>query len=446
MNLCGKIRPSPRERGAITPVLALTLAMGLGFLALTVDVGQLFVVKNELQNIADAAALAGAKKLIQAKDPANPGLAAVYCEEALAAAQAVAQKNRSLGQNVTISPEDVIMGQWDLRQGVFTRTGCSTNPMEVTAIQVTVRRDGNINPQVTSIFGHLLGGSRQLPSSATAVAYLGLAGTSSLSLPFAVPPAYAAGQGPYAQPPRWWDFLSPTPALANAQVQEYTWRDLGGSTLDTSRATFIMPLESERTSLSKLQQYIKGPNQGGTKYPQVKVGQKVYPISEYRWPSNVYDNFNYLRNRFNAEKGQNGKWRVTAAVYATSNPLAELPVPDSWLRLAGAFRLGPREARACASYTVPAVYVQGFITLDIKQVLCDYNDDGTWDSTCKNYSYGDSRSCDKKCRVVLEVPLNQNFVSVDRTATPMPRDRSYRDMNPSAPQVGTFASVPFLVK
>ena len=57
--------------------------MGLAFLALSVDLGQLFVAKNELQNIADAAALAGAKKLIQAKDPNNPGSAAVYCTDAV---------------------------------------------------------------------------------------------------------------------------------------------------------------------------------------------------------------------------------------------------------------------------------------------------------------------------------------------------------------------------
>jgi Flp pilus assembly protein TadG len=61
-------RGSPKEQGAITPILAACLAVGLGLLAMTVDLGQLFVAKNELQNIADAAALAGARKLIQAKD------------------------------------------------------------------------------------------------------------------------------------------------------------------------------------------------------------------------------------------------------------------------------------------------------------------------------------------------------------------------------------------
>jgi hypothetical protein len=160
----------------------------------------------------------------------------------------------------------------------------------------------------------------------------------------------------------------------------------------------------------------------------------------------VYDNFTYLKNRFNASKGANGKWRVTAAVYSTSNPLAAAPAANPWLGLAQRLLPGPKPAYACASYTVPAVYVQGFITLDVKEVICDYNDDGTWDSNCKSYAYPDPRSCDKKCKVVLEVPLNQNFVTNDKSSTINPVQRDYQDMNPSANPVGNFASVPYLVK
>ncbi|MFW6122950.1 MAG: pilus assembly protein TadG-related protein, partial [Thermodesulfobacteriota bacterium] len=46
-------RGSPKERGAITPILAVGLALALGLMAMTIDLGQLFVGKNELQNIAD---------------------------------------------------------------------------------------------------------------------------------------------------------------------------------------------------------------------------------------------------------------------------------------------------------------------------------------------------------------------------------------------------------
>jgi hypothetical protein len=68
------------------------------------------------------------------------------------------------------------------------------------------------------------------------------------------------------------------------------------------------------------------------------------------------------------------------AVYGTSDPLAAAPTPNPWLKLAQRLLPGPTAAYACASYTSPAVWVQGFVTLDIKKVMCDYNGDGTWDS------------------------------------------------------------------
>ena len=429
-----KSRGSPGERGAITPILAACLAMGLGLLAMSLDLGQVFMAKNELQNIADAAALAGAKKLIQAKDPNNPHQAAVYCDEAVSTAQAVAAENRSLGATMTVTGADVVMGRWDLTTGTFTRTGCSTDPMDVTAVQVTVRRDGTDNPTLTNFFGGILG-IPNMGSAATAVAYLGLAGTSSLTIPFAVPTNYPAGQAPYAWSNPLLDWIWPRPAHA-VDPQPYTWKDLGGSSLDTIHGTFVMPNYSERTSLTKLQQYIKGPNQGGLQYPQVEVGQRVYPISEYRWAGNVYNNFKYLENRFNAEQ-VNGKSRVTAAVYSTTPVTAAAP-PNPWLKLARQLLPGPKPAYACASYTSPAVYVQGFITLDVTEISCE--------SECKNYSYPDERSCYNTCYAQLEVPLNKNFTTTDQSSSPNPVQKDYQDMNSSANNVGNFASVPFLVK
>ncbi len=342
-------RGSPKEQGAITPILAACLAMGLGLLAMTVDLGQLFVAKNELQNIADAAALAGARKLIQAKD-ATTGVAAVYCSEAVTAAQAVAADNKSFGATMTVSDADVTVGQWNLANGTFTKTGCSTSPVDVTAIQVTVRRDGVENPSLASFFGGLLG-TPSMNSEATAVAYLGVAGSAAsgtVGLPFAVSSTTAAGAYPgvssyparpghYARSNPVVDWFMPRPAQA-ATTQSFTWKDLGGSTLNTNKGTFIMPNSSESTDLGQLQRYIKGTKGGGDAYPKsgpLKVGQKVYPISEYQWPSNVYDNFTYLKNRFAAEKAANGKWRTVVAVYFTKNPLAAAPTPpNTWLGLA----------------------------------------------------------------------------------------------------------------
>jgi len=46
------------QAGATAIIVAITLPMLIGFGALAVDVGYMYVNKNELQNVADAAALA----------------------------------------------------------------------------------------------------------------------------------------------------------------------------------------------------------------------------------------------------------------------------------------------------------------------------------------------------------------------------------------------------
>jgi Flp pilus assembly protein TadG len=51
------------ERGAIAIIVAIALPVFLGFAALAIDLSNLYVARNELQNAADAGALAGARIL-----------------------------------------------------------------------------------------------------------------------------------------------------------------------------------------------------------------------------------------------------------------------------------------------------------------------------------------------------------------------------------------------
>jgi hypothetical protein len=46
----------------------------------------------------------------------------------------------------------------------------------------------------------------------------------------------------------------------------------------------------------------------------------------------------------------------------------------------------------------------------------------------------------------IEVPLDQNTMSTDKTSTPIPFQKDYKDMNPAASEVGVFSSVPRIVK
>jgi Flp pilus assembly protein TadG len=443
-------RGSPHEQGSITPILAACLAIGLGLLALTVDLGQLFVAKNELQNIADAAALAGAKKLIQ---PDSTGVATVNCSGAIAEAQAVAADNKSLGATLTINNADVTVGQWDLKNSVFTKTGCSTSPVDVTAIQVTVKRDGETNASVAGFFGGILG-TPTANSQATAVAYRGVAGTAAagtVGLPFAVssnpngtfPGVASRAVGPrsYARANSILDWFMPRPAHATGSTT-FTWKDKGGSSLSVNKGTWVMPTSSESSDGTKLKSYILGPKSGGDKYPQVQVGQKLYPVSEYNYPTWLYPDFQNLKTRFGAEKklGSDGKyrWRTTMAAYYTNKPSAQAPPPpNSWLGLAQSL-LGPRPAYACTSYPSPVIYLEGFITVDVTNVTVA-------SSTCQNYSYTDSRSCANNCSMTVEVPVDQNFITPGTNSNPVP-GQTTQQMNSSAPNGANFAAVPYLVK
>lgn len=52
-----------RQGGAVAVMVAAGLVMIIGFLAMVIDLGHLYIAKTELQNAADAAALSGAKQL-----------------------------------------------------------------------------------------------------------------------------------------------------------------------------------------------------------------------------------------------------------------------------------------------------------------------------------------------------------------------------------------------
>ncbi|SFI27458.1 pilus assembly protein TadG-related protein [Nitrosomonas sp. Nm34] len=57
-----------KEAGAVTIIVALSLVALMGFVGLALDLGKLFVAKTELQNSADACALAAARELTGAND------------------------------------------------------------------------------------------------------------------------------------------------------------------------------------------------------------------------------------------------------------------------------------------------------------------------------------------------------------------------------------------
>lgn len=122
-----------RQRGAVAIMVAFVMMLLLMFAALAVDSFHLVVVRNELQNDTDAAALAGASFLWQG--PAMPNLALAE-EKGLAAISL----NKSFRANLVSG--DVDAGYWSLDDGFS--AGAMANPGvdHIPALRVTVARSG----------------------------------------------------------------------------------------------------------------------------------------------------------------------------------------------------------------------------------------------------------------------------------------------------------------
>lgn len=93
-------------------VLGLSIVILFGFMALVIDLGRTYVVRTELQNAADAAALAGAKELNQTYAGVC-GTSSGPCLPDSAVARAIAmaaQNNFKFSEAVTITIENISVG------------------------------------------------------------------------------------------------------------------------------------------------------------------------------------------------------------------------------------------------------------------------------------------------------------------------------------------------
>lgn len=143
------------ESGVTIVIIALILPVLLGFAGLAIDVGYIMVVKNELQNAADAAALAGAGHLWYNNTSSNPNWSA-----AQTAGSTTAPSNKSGG--VTLVDYEVQLGYWNLNRtppGLQSTTITPGN-RDAPALKVTVRRSAGKNGgPVNTFFGALIGKS-----------------------------------------------------------------------------------------------------------------------------------------------------------------------------------------------------------------------------------------------------------------------------------------------
>ena len=175
------------KKGVVAVIVAILLVVFIGFAALAIDVGHLYVVRNELQNAADAAALAGASNLYVVNGSTievNTGANQVAFDQA--------HNNKSENIQVDVNWEpgvnagDIQRGHWSFATHTFTPND-STNPPNINqtaaqidadlnwinAVQVITRRS---NTPAASFFARIFGYPSFL-MAAHAVAWIGFAAT-----------------------------------------------------------------------------------------------------------------------------------------------------------------------------------------------------------------------------------------------------------------------------
>lgn len=149
-------------RGAVAVLVAVLLVVLIGFVALAVDVGYLYVTRNELQNTADAAALAAARKLSSYYQNMTFEQQQIYdcssdasypCEPIVATAQAVGLENQAGNAAVAIAAADVEFGRWN----PATTPKFTAGTLRPNAVRVTARRDGAINGPVATLLAGVVG-------------------------------------------------------------------------------------------------------------------------------------------------------------------------------------------------------------------------------------------------------------------------------------------------
>ena len=145
-----------KDQSGITVVLvALTMTVLIGFAALAVDIGYTLTTKNELQNVADAAALAAARQLgVIYQGMSYDEQQDYVCDPQtiVDVATDVAAKNQAGGMNITIEADDVTIGDWDAN----TLSLFETND-QPDAVRVLARRDGTANGPITTFFARIFG-------------------------------------------------------------------------------------------------------------------------------------------------------------------------------------------------------------------------------------------------------------------------------------------------
>jgi Flp pilus assembly protein TadG len=296
--------PVKNSNGVAAVMTALFLVVLLAMGAAAIDIGHALVARNELQNVSDAAALAGTRALgviyegMTVAEQQSYVLSSGDAATVIAAVQATASANSAAGVPITIDPADVAIGTWDPYSRVHTPT-----VNQPKAVRVLSRRDGSANGAISTFLANVVGmSSVDVRAVATAdMSAVGQTAPGQLDVPFAISEFYFTqfGCGDYIK-------FYPNDGTPQACSAWHTF-DLSPANANTLRNTII-----------------DGMTAGTYQSPATTPGDTLNFIN-----GNVASAFPNLINLYNAKKDGNGNWDVFIPVYESPScapPNGAIPI------------------------------------------------------------------------------------------------------------------------
>ena len=291
------------SRGATAVMIALFLTVLLAMGAAAIDIGHALVARNELQNVSDAAALAGTRALGIIYEGMTPSAQQTYTltsgDQAaiVAAVQATAAANTAAGVAISIDASDIAIGTWN--PATRTHTPTVNQPK---AVRVMARRDASTNGAISTFLANVIGmSSVSVRAVATAdMTAVGQTAPGQLDVPFAISEYYFTqfGCGDYIK-------FYPNDGTPQACAAWHTF--------DQSPA-----------NANTLRNIVDGMTAGTYQSPATQPGFMLNFIN-----GNVASAFPNLIALYNAKKDANGNWDVFIPVYQSSDcapPNGPIPI------------------------------------------------------------------------------------------------------------------------
>lgn len=292
------------------------IVLAIGFAALAVDIGYLYVSRNELQNAADAAALAATRQLGVIYEGVPLAQQWNYvcdtdCQDLInAAAINTAASNSAASASIVVQAADIVIGRWNANTKILDTSNGMLRP---DAVRVTAKRneDPNTGGKIATFFAGILGLSS---ASVSTVATAALTGSSAesyidLELPIGISEA--------------WTYE------CDSDIHFYPTNDSCAAWTDFFTKNGTYDPDDNSNSDSTVRKLVEDIRTGAFPYTGMPEKVMIDNILPFTGGNLSKPTFDEMESLFNSKKeccDENGKdyWDTTVVVY--KNP-ADLPGP-----------------------------------------------------------------------------------------------------------------------